>query len=130
VNIEVKPQSEVAIVTGASRGLGRSTALNLAKKGVDVIVTYHANRAEADTVVAAIEAEGRKGVALQLDASNVASFDGFIGQVRSVLAGTFGRSSSTFSSTTRARHISRLSIRRRKKRSMRWSTFISKGFSS
>jgi NAD(P)-dependent dehydrogenase (short-subunit alcohol dehydrogenase family) len=91
VNIEVKPQSEVAIVTGASRGLGRSTALNLAKKGVDVIVTYHANRAEADTVVAAIEAEGRKGVALQLDASNVASFDGFIGQVRSVLAGTFGR---------------------------------------
>jgi NAD(P)-dependent dehydrogenase (short-subunit alcohol dehydrogenase family) len=89
--IEVKPQARVALVTGASRGLGRSAALNLAKKGVDVIVTYHSRRADADTAVAAIEAEGRKGIALQLDASNVASFDDFVAQVRSVLAGTFGR---------------------------------------
>lgn len=88
---EKASKAKVAIVTGASRGLGRSTALSLAKKGVDVIVTYHSKREEADTVVAGIEAEGRKAAALQLDASNVASFDGFVAQVREALASTFGR---------------------------------------
>jgi len=89
--IKDKSITKVAIVTGASRGLGRSTALNLAKKGVDVIVTYHSNRSEADTAVAAIEAQGRKAVALQLDVSNVQSFDGFVGQVQAALTATFGR---------------------------------------
>jgi NAD(P)-dependent dehydrogenase (short-subunit alcohol dehydrogenase family) len=84
-------QTKVAIVTGGSRGLGRNTALNLAKKGVDVIITYHSNQAEADTAVAAIQAEGRKAVALQLDASKVSSFDRFVGQVQQALATTFGR---------------------------------------
>jgi len=89
--IKDKSITKVAIVTGASRGLGRSTALNLAKKGVDVIVTYHSNRSEADTAVAAIEAQGRKAVALQLDVSNVQSFDGFVGQVQAALTATLGR---------------------------------------
>ena len=79
--------SKLAIVTGASRGLGRNTALNLAKRGVDVIVTYHSNRAEADAAVAEIEALGRKAVALQLDAGKVSSFAVFVDGVRSALSG-------------------------------------------
>jgi NAD(P)-dependent dehydrogenase (short-subunit alcohol dehydrogenase family) len=47
-----EPEPKVAIVTGASRGLGRNTALNLARRGVDVVLTYHSNRAEADAAVA------------------------------------------------------------------------------
>jgi len=83
--------TKLAIVTGASRGLGRNTAINLAKRGVDVIVTYHSNRAEADAAVAEIEALGRKAVALQLDAGKVSSFAGFVDQVRAALARVWGR---------------------------------------
>ena len=73
-----KSTTKIALVTGASRGLGRNTALNLARKGVDLMVTYHSNRAEADSAVTAIEALGRKAVALQLDSSDVSTFDAFI----------------------------------------------------
>jgi NAD(P)-dependent dehydrogenase (short-subunit alcohol dehydrogenase family) len=54
--------AKIALVTGASRGLGRNTAIALARKGSDVIGTYHSNRAEADATVAAIEALGRPGL--------------------------------------------------------------------
>ncbi len=64
--------TKIAIVTGSSRGLGKSTALHLAKKGVNIIVTYHSNAEEAANVVAQIEALGAKAIALQLDSSNVA----------------------------------------------------------
>src|SRR5262249_35765806 len=77
---------KVAIVTGGSRGLGRNTVLNLAKRGVHSILTYHTNRTEADKVVAAVREAGAKAVALQLDAADVKSFDGFVQRVRSALA--------------------------------------------
>lgn len=48
--------AKIALVTGSSRGLGRETALSLAKRGVDVIVTYRSKREEAEAVVAEIEA--------------------------------------------------------------------------
>src|SRR5262249_30837207 len=67
----------VALITGGSRGLGRNTAESLARKGVDVVITYHSRVDEARTVVGAIEAQGRKAVALQLDAAAVATFDRF-----------------------------------------------------
>lgn len=57
----------MAVVTGGSRGLRRSTVLNLAKRGVRRIFTYNNNRAEADKVVEAAKAVGSQAIALQLD---------------------------------------------------------------
>jgi NAD(P)-dependent dehydrogenase (short-subunit alcohol dehydrogenase family) len=75
----------IAIVTGGSRGLGKSTALHLAKDGVDVILTYHAQEAAAQAVVAQIEALGRKAVALQLDVAQSNTFAAFAERVRTTL---------------------------------------------
>jgi NAD(P)-dependent dehydrogenase (short-subunit alcohol dehydrogenase family) len=79
----------IALVTGASRGLGRNTALKLAEKGSDVIITYHSNRKEADAVVALIQQAGRRAAALQLDTGDSSSFDAFAGQLREVLQHSF-----------------------------------------
>ena len=76
---------KIAIVTGGSRGLGKNTALSLAKKGVDVIITYHSKQAEAEEVVKEIEALGQKAVALQLNVTNSQSFAFFADQVKSAL---------------------------------------------
>lgn len=80
---------KIAIVTGGSRGLGKNTAITLAKKGVDVIITYHSKKAEADQVVAEIEQLGQKAVALQLDVTNCKSFSAFAQQVQTVLKQTW-----------------------------------------
>jgi NAD(P)-dependent dehydrogenase (short-subunit alcohol dehydrogenase family) len=85
-----KSGTKVAIVTGGSRGLGRNTALNLAKRGVDVILTYHSNRAEADAAVADIRALGHRAVALQLDSAKVGSFGAFATEIGRVLKETWG----------------------------------------
>jgi len=76
---------KIAIITGGSRGLGKSMALGLADKGQNVILTYNSKEDEAREVVAAIEAKGRKAVALQLDASKSASFGAFAQNVRGAL---------------------------------------------
>jgi NAD(P)-dependent dehydrogenase (short-subunit alcohol dehydrogenase family) len=77
----------IALVTGGSRGLGRNAAIHLARKGVDVILTYHSNEAAAREAVAAVEAEGARGAALRLDAADVASFPAFVDAVREALRG-------------------------------------------
>lgn len=82
-------KAKIAIVTGSSRGLGKNTALALAKKGVDVIVTYRSSEAEANSVVSAIAALGAKAVALHLDTSGTKTFDGFVEQVKQVLRDTW-----------------------------------------
>ncbi|MEF0939736.1 SDR family NAD(P)-dependent oxidoreductase [Rhizobium sp. BR 362] len=86
-----RSKTKLAIITGGSRGLGRNTAVHLARRGVDVIVTYNANRAEAESAVAEIEALGQKAVALQLDAGDVASFDAFAAEVGQALRQEWGR---------------------------------------
>ncbi|MGO4377122.1 SDR family NAD(P)-dependent oxidoreductase [Pseudoduganella sp. RAF19] len=77
---------KIAIVTGGSRGLGRNTVLNLAKRGVSSIFTYHSNQAEAEAVARLVEEAGQKAVALQLDTGNASVFDGFVRQVQQALA--------------------------------------------
>jgi NAD(P)-dependent dehydrogenase (short-subunit alcohol dehydrogenase family) len=81
--------SKIALVTGGSRGLGKSMALNLAQKGIDVLLTYHRQQAEAEAVVAAIRAQGRRAAALPLDAGTTSTFDGFFEQVQTTLRDIF-----------------------------------------
>ena len=78
--------TKIAIVTGGSRGLGRNTVINLAKRGVSSVFTWHANKAEADKVVSEVEALGSRAIALPLDTGSVASFDAFVTSVRESLA--------------------------------------------
>jgi NAD(P)-dependent dehydrogenase (short-subunit alcohol dehydrogenase family) len=85
--------TKLAIVTGASRGLGRNTALAIARHGGDVIITYQSRIEDAQAVVAEIEAMGRKAVALQLDTGDVAAFPGFVERLRAALKASFGRDS-------------------------------------
>lgn len=80
-----KDKTKIALVTGASRGLGKNTALTLARKGVDVIVTYHNSEEDAQNVVSAIADLGAQAVSLQLDTSNTKTFDGFAEQVKQSL---------------------------------------------
>ncbi|HEY0122837.1 MAG TPA: SDR family oxidoreductase [Rhizobium sp.] len=86
-----KSKAKIAIITGGSRGLGRNTAIHLARCAVDSIITYNSNKAEADSAVAEIEALGQKAVALRLDAGDVASFDAFIAEVGQALRQSWGR---------------------------------------
>lgn len=67
----------IALVTGSSRGLGRDMALQLARSGADVIVTYRVQEAEGAAVVEEIRRLGRKAAALQLDAGEPQAFGDF-----------------------------------------------------
>jgi NAD(P)-dependent dehydrogenase (short-subunit alcohol dehydrogenase family) len=77
---------KIAVITGGSRGLGRSTVLSLAKRGVDSIFTFNSNEAEAKKVVGLVSEAGRRAIALQLETGNVATFDAFVGNARRALA--------------------------------------------
>jgi NAD(P)-dependent dehydrogenase (short-subunit alcohol dehydrogenase family) len=77
--------TKIAIVTGASRGLGRNTALSIARHGSDVIVTYQSRGEDAEAVVAEIKALGRKAIALQLDTGKIAGFAPFAEQLQKAL---------------------------------------------
>jgi NAD(P)-dependent dehydrogenase (short-subunit alcohol dehydrogenase family) len=79
------PKGKIAIVTGGSRGLGRNTILNLARRGVNGIFTFNSNRAEADKVVADVRESGARAIALQLDAGKTSTFDQFVESVRKAL---------------------------------------------
>lgn len=75
----------IALITGASRGLGKHTALALAAKGVDLIITYRSQEAEAASVVAQARALGVKAHALALDVADSASFAAFADEVQQLL---------------------------------------------
>jgi NAD(P)-dependent dehydrogenase (short-subunit alcohol dehydrogenase family) len=80
---------KIALVTGSSRGLGKNTALHLAKKGVGIVVTYHSKAEEAAQVVSEIESLGAKAIALELDTSDTKTFDNFVTQFKQSLQHTW-----------------------------------------
>ncbi|MBT9300809.1 MULTISPECIES: SDR family NAD(P)-dependent oxidoreductase [Pseudomonas] len=82
---------KIALITGASRGLGKSTALHLAAQGIDIIGTYYSKADEAQAVVAQIEQLGGRAAMLQLDVSKSATFDGFIGEIGRTLKDVFAQ---------------------------------------
>jgi NAD(P)-dependent dehydrogenase (short-subunit alcohol dehydrogenase family) len=89
-------QQKIALVTGGSRGLGKGIALGIAAKGVDVIITYRSNGANAKETVREIENTGRKAIALHLDMSDFSSLDGFVQNLQSVLRSGWNTASFDF----------------------------------
>ena len=83
----------VALITGGSRGLGKSSALHLARDGWDVVITFKQAAQEADETVAAITLAGRHAIAMHLDTGDVASFPRFVTEFTQALRSTFGRDS-------------------------------------
>ena len=88
-NASIGPK--IAIVTGGSRGLGRNTAIHLARLGTGVILTYRDNRADADSAISEIERHGARGVALQLDTEDIKAFPAFTAAVEHALNETWQR---------------------------------------
>jgi NAD(P)-dependent dehydrogenase (short-subunit alcohol dehydrogenase family) len=81
----------LALITGGSRGLGRSMALHLADRGIDVVLTYVKGANDAAAVVELVKQKGRKAAALQLDVADSRSFGAFAETLRAELERTFGR---------------------------------------
>lgn len=77
--------TKIAVVTGGSRGLGKDMAISIARKGLDVILTYRTNEAEAAATVQQIEELGQKAKAIQLDMADFSSLDQFVQQVKNTL---------------------------------------------
>lgn len=77
---------KIALITGGSRGLGKDMAINIAKKGIDVIITYYKNLEAAEDVVTTIKSIGQNAKAFQLDTSNIETFDKFFEEVTAYLS--------------------------------------------
>jgi NAD(P)-dependent dehydrogenase (short-subunit alcohol dehydrogenase family) len=86
----------IVIITGGSRGLGASAAVQCAKRGMGVILTYNSNPAAAADVVRAVEDAGSKAVALKLDVGDSGSFPAFREEVGNAIKATWGRSDFDF----------------------------------
>jgi len=84
---------KIVIITGGSRGIGASTALQCAQRGMGVILTYNSQAGVAADVVASIESLGGKAVALKLDVASTESFAAFHDSVRSALETSWDSSS-------------------------------------
>ncbi len=79
-------RAPIALITGGSRGLGKSMALHLAERGADVVITYRAAAEEARNVAAGIEALGRKVAVLRLDVADSKSFGAFAEALKAELS--------------------------------------------
>ncbi len=84
--------SKIALITGGNRGLGKDTALKMAERGYDLVITYHSQEQQAHEVVKDIEALGRKAAALRLDVGNIAGYDSFFGMLTEKLRQHWGQS--------------------------------------
>jgi NAD(P)-dependent dehydrogenase (short-subunit alcohol dehydrogenase family) len=77
--------NKVAVITGGSRGLGRNTAINLARRGVDIIFTFRTNQAEAQRLIGEVEHVGRKAAGFCLNTGDIHALDGFEADARKTL---------------------------------------------
>jgi len=84
-------QSKIVVITGGSRGIGKSIALNAAKRGIGVIITFNTHPEEGKAVVSEIDQLGGKAVALELDIAKIGSFTSFADQIRHVLKHEWNR---------------------------------------
>ena len=80
-------EGKVAVVTGASRGIGRAVALRLAKEHASVVINYNGSKEKAEEVVREIEEAGGTACAIQCDVSDFAACEAFFQEV----TGRFGR---------------------------------------
>lgn len=85
--MEKELNQKVALVTGGSRGIGRETALRLADKGADVVITYVKNEAAAGETVQALQDKGVRAASLRVDLTGTAELDRFVSDFRAVLTG-------------------------------------------
>ncbi|WP_166922243.1 SDR family oxidoreductase [Flavobacterium poyangense] len=81
--------TKIALVTGGSRGLGKNMALAIAKKGINIILTYNSKKDEAEATVKEIENLGQKAVAIQLNVSKSNTFDSFLAEIQTALKDSF-----------------------------------------
>src|SRR5262249_14679790 len=84
-------KTPIALITGGSRGLGRSMALHFAQRGIDILFTYRAAAGEATQVLEQIRGLGRKAAAIALDVADTGTFEAFAKAVAGELERTFGR---------------------------------------
>ena len=78
-------KDKIAIVTGASRGIGKATALALATEGATVVVNYASNSQAAEAVVAEITQAGGKAIAIKADVSQSEEVDKLISETKKTL---------------------------------------------
>lgn len=83
--------NKLALITGGNRGLGKNASLHLARKGTNIVLTYHSNKDEAEQVVKELEGLGVKAAALKLDVSQSNTFGEFVKAFGDVLQTKFGR---------------------------------------
>lgn len=85
--MEIKFNGKLALVTGASRGIGKVIALTLAKSGADVVVNYHTNKTGAEEVCEEIKRMGQRSIAIQADVANANEVDMMVGKVAESFGG-------------------------------------------
>lgn len=88
--------NKIALITGGSRGLGKEMALSIARKEMDVILTYRTNKEEAEAVATEIEGLGRRAAVLQLDMNELAALDKFAEEIKSLLSSKWQRTEFDF----------------------------------
>lgn len=84
---------KIALITGGSRGLGKSAALHLARSNVGVVITYQSKKAEAEDVVNEIKRNHGSAVAMQFDVADIKNFPDFRERLTATLQETYGRQS-------------------------------------
>lgn len=85
----METKNKIVLVTGGSRGLGKNAAIHLAKKGLDVILTYQSKKEDAEETVEELKNIGVNAAALQLNVGDVKTFDAFFAEVKSLLQTNF-----------------------------------------